>query len=292
MTRPLRVEYSGALYHVIARGNAKQKIFLDEKDRGAFLDWLEDMTRTHNVLCYAYCLMDNHYHLLIETIDANLSRAMRDLNGNYSRWFNVRHKKVGHLFQGRYKAFVVEKEGYLLEIARYIVLNPVRSHKVKYPGQWKWSSYNATVGKRKIPKFLTVDFLLSIFSKKKEQSRQQYVQFVKEGINAKDPHKNARNGFLIGDQQFVDWIWDKTNGSEEIREYARNERIVGRFSLKEIFRNIKTKQQRDNAIIFARMRCGYLSTEIARYIGLKPSVVGRISRGTYNVKRKKVRSRT
>lgn len=109
MARPLRVEYPGALYHVMSRGNAFQNIFLDNRDREAYLDHLKSAVKNHNLICHAYCLMGNHSHLLLETPDPNLSQAMRDLNGNYTQWFNAKHKRVGHLFQGRYRAFVIEK---------------------------------------------------------------------------------------------------------------------------------------------------------------------------------------
>ncbi len=282
MSRPLRVEYPGALYHVIARGNAKQDIFLGDHDRRRFLFWLADTCKTHNLLCHAYCLMDNHYHLLLETLDANLSVAMRDLNGNYAQWFNVTHDRVGHLFQGRYKAFVIERETYLLEIVRYIVLNAVRAGLVEHPKDWKWSSYRATAGMTTVPKWLHVDWVLANFSKGKSDAQKEYRRFVREGLDAKNPYEDITNGFLLGSPQFVSWIWEKTNGSEELKEHPRNERIVGRPSLEEIFSDVKTKEERGDAIMLARIRCGYLNSEIARHIGLDQSVVGKISKGTYN----------
>lgn len=279
MSRPLRIEYPGALYHVIARGNAKQDIFLTDHDRRRFLRWLQDTCKTHNLLCHAYCLMGNHYHLLLETLDANLAIAMRDLNGNYSQWFNAVHGRVGHLFQGRYKAFVIEKETYLLEVARYIVLNPVRAHLVKHPKEWKWSSYRATCGASTSPEWLRVDWLLTHFSKKKQEAQQEYRQFVDEGSDARNPYDDVSNGFLLGSPQFVSWIWEKTNGVEELKEYRREERIVGRPTLEEIFADATTKTKRNEGIVFARLRCGYLTTEIAKLVGIDRSVVGRISRG-------------
>ena len=140
MVRPLRIEYPGAVYHLTSRGNARDPIFLDDADRYLFLDLLGDLVDRYNWLCHGYCLMDNHYHLLVETIDANLSTGMRQLNGIYTQKFNRQHDRVGHLFQGRYKAIVVEKESYLLELCRYIVLNPVRAKIVNNPGKYRWSS--------------------------------------------------------------------------------------------------------------------------------------------------------
>lgn len=278
MARPLRVEYPGALYHVIARGNAKQAIFLDDKDRQKFLYWLKKAVETHNIVCHAYCLMNNHYHLLIETPDANLSTTMRDLNGNYTQWFNAKYERVGHLFQGRYKAFVIEKETYLLEVARYIVLNPVRAGLVGYPKRWKWSSYRATVGTTKKPEWLFCDAILALFSQTKRNAQRRYRQFVDGGIDSQDPYDQVTNGFLLGSPQFVDWIWEKTNGSEDLKEHPRKERIVGRPTLEEIFLNTNNKQARNDAIIFAKIRCGYLNSEIARHLGIHGSTVGKLCR--------------
>lgn len=277
MARPLRVEYPGALYHVIARGNVKQNIFLEDRDRRKFLKWLEGTCANHNLICHAYCLMDNHYHLLVETNDANLSVAMRDLNGNYSQWFNVVHDRVGHVLQGRYKAFVIEKDLYLLEVARYIVLNPVRAGLIEHPKNWKWSSYRVTSGSIRTPRWLHVDWLLTQFSTDRRGAQQEYRQFVDEGIGGKNPYDQLTNGFLLGSHQFVSWIWEKTNGSEELKEHPRNERIVGRLSLTEIFSDVKTKQERNDAIALARIRCGYLASEIARHLGLDRSTVGKLS---------------
>lgn len=283
MARPLRVEYPGALYHVIARGNAQQDIFLDTRDRKLFLNWLGDIVKTHNVICHAYCLMDNHFHLLLETVEANLSKAMRDLNGNYSQGFNVVHKRSGHVLQGRYKAFVIEKDPYLLEVARYIVLNPVRAGLVDHPERWKWSSYGATVGLTVSPEWLSTDWLLGTFSRTKKSARAQYRRFVEMGIGGRDPYKNAQHGFLLGTPEFVHAIWENcTNGSEDIKDYPRVQRVVGRPTLAELFQDLKNKSERDKTIVFARFRCGYLVSEIARHIDLDQSTVGKISKRKYN----------
>jgi len=146
MTRPLRLEFSGALYHVTSRGDGREAIFLDNEDREIFLGVLSSVCERFNWCVHAYCLMDNHYHLLIETPDANLSKGMRQLNGVFTQSFNRKHKRVGHVFQGRYKAIIVQKESYLLELARYIVLNPVRAGMVRSAKDWPWSSYRKTAG--------------------------------------------------------------------------------------------------------------------------------------------------
>ena len=157
MARPLRLEYEGALYHVTSRGNARESIFLDEGDRSRFLEILADVVDRYGWICHAYCLMTNHYHLLIETPSAGLSRGMQLLNGVYTQWVNRRHDRVGHLLQGRFKAILVEKESHLLELARYVVLNPVRAKMVRSVRAWRWRSYRATAGQTEVPEFLTVD---------------------------------------------------------------------------------------------------------------------------------------
>lgn len=236
MARPLRVQYEGALYHVIARGNEKQQIFIDDNDRLKFLSWLKDAIETHNLICHGYCLMDDHFHLLLETPDANLSIAMRDLNGNYSQSFNVRHNRVGHLFQGRYKSFVVEKEPYLLEVVRYVVLNPVRASMVKHPRDWKWNSYQATAGLCDAPDWLSADWVLGNFSNERALAQKAYRKFVKTGLTSRDPYEDLEHDFILGTPQFVHWIWDNhTVGSETLKDYPREQRIVGRPKLEEIF---------------------------------------------------------
>jgi len=292
MARPLRIEYPNALYHVITRGNAHQDIFLDDKDRKKFLYWLKDIIETHKLICHAYCLMDNHYHLLVETPGANLSKAMRDLNGNYTQSFNAYHNRIGHLFQGRYKAFVIEKETYLLAVARYIVLNPVHAGFVLHPRLWKWSSYQATAGSANRPDWLSIDWLLDLFSKKRNKAQMEYRHFVSEGLHDGDPYDDLVHNFILGTPQFVHWLWKKTKGSEHLKEYPREERIVGRPNLEDLFEDISTKDERNKVIIFARFRCGYFISEIAKHLHLDPSVVGKISRGIYNIKIKKAGSRT
>jgi putative transposase len=141
MSCPLRLQYPGAMYHVTARGNARQALVRDDSDRQRFVATVASMVAQYQVVCQAWVLMNNHYHLLLETPQANLAQALRHLNGVCTQAFNRRHRRVGHLFQGRYKAIVVEKEAYLLELCRYVVLNPVRAKMVTQPRAWQWSSY-------------------------------------------------------------------------------------------------------------------------------------------------------
>jgi putative transposase len=151
MSRPLRLEFPEALYHLTSRGDRREDIYEDDEDRLAFLDVFFSVIEQFNWVCYAYCLMSNHYHLLVQTPDANLSKGMRQLNGVYTQAYNRRYLKTGHLFQGRYKSILVDEDNYLLELSRYIVLNPVKAGMVKKVDQWKWSSYLATVGQASVP---------------------------------------------------------------------------------------------------------------------------------------------
>ncbi len=164
MARPLRLEFPGAVYHITARGNGRNDIFVDDQDRQQFIAILSETVERYNWLCHAYCLMDNHYHLLIETPDPTLSKGMRQLNGVYTQAFNRSHNRIGHVFQGRFKSIIVEKDDHLLQLCRYIVLNPVRAGMVKMVEQWIWSSYNSTAWKNKMPELLTIDWVLGQFS--------------------------------------------------------------------------------------------------------------------------------
>src|SRR5581483_5147718 len=187
MARPLRLEFPGALYHVTARGNAREAICLDDEDREMFLEVLGQAIKRFNWLCHAYCLMTNHYHLMIETPDGNLSLGMRHLNGVYTQRFNRRHRRVGHVFQGRFKGILLERDSYLLELCRYVVLNPVRAGMLKHPAKYPWSSYCATAGLAPRPDFLTVDWILSQFAKTAASARRRYAEFVLAGVGLPAP---------------------------------------------------------------------------------------------------------
>ena len=173
MARPLRIEYPGAVYHITSRGNEKKPVYKDDQDRKNFLFILDKVNKRYHWVCHAYCLMDNHFHLLIETPDGNLSSGMRQLNGVYTQAFNKRHHRAGHLFQGRYKAILIQKDSHLLEVCRYVVQNPVRAGLVEYPAQWRWSSYGATVGREKPPACLTTSWVLGQFSSKRRKAEKK-----------------------------------------------------------------------------------------------------------------------
>ena len=181
MSRPLRLEFCGALYHVTSRGDRREDIYDDDEDRERFLEILGGVVSDFNWVCHAYCLMDNHYHLLIATPDGNLAKGMRQLNGVYTQASNRRHRRGGHLFQGRYKAILVDEDAYLLEVARYVVLNPLRAGMVSAVEAWPWSSYLAMLGEAPRPEWLTVDAVLGQFGKRRATAREKYARFVAEG---------------------------------------------------------------------------------------------------------------
>ena len=204
MARPLRLELAGGLYHVTSRGNARSDIYLDDEDRVNWLELFNDVCSRFNWVCHAYCLMSNHYHVVVETVDGNLSKGMRQLNGVYTQTFNRRHRRVGHVFQGRYKAILVEKDSYLLELSRYVVLNPVRAKMVKDAVDWPWSSYRATTLQTPPLKCLQIDWLLSQFGSDRDQAIVQYQNFVRAGIGLPPVWGKLKHQIFLGEKAFVE----------------------------------------------------------------------------------------
>ncbi len=275
MARPLRIEYPGALYHITARGNRKEYIFKSDRDRIVFLKILNETITRYHFVCYAYCLMPNHYHLLIETPNGNLSMGIRELNGVYAQKLNQNYKTVGHVFQGRYKAILVEKESYLLELSRYIVLNPVRAGLVQYPWEWPWSSYQATVGRVEKPKFLSTEWILSQFHEEQNSAKKQYEDFVFAGLGEKGPWKNLKGRFILGRDQFVEKMEQYIDKKKTIRELPKVERFVARKKLSEIFNEVKLHQERESKMYSAHIEHGYTQAEIANYLSVHYSTVSK-----------------
>jgi len=276
MARPLRIEYPGAFYHITSRGNKRLPIFVNDLDRKHFVTVLAATCVTFNWCCHAYCLMDNHYHLLIETLEANLAAGMRNLNGIYTQDFNYHHNTVGHLLQGRYKAILIEEETYLQEVTRYIVLNPVRAKLVHKPERWKWSNFRATSGLITAPDFLDINTTLQKFSKTKTKAQQKYHEFVLNGIGQSSPFLEVSAKNILGSPQFVAAIWEKTQESTNFTEIPVVERLVGRPSLDDLLSGCKSKAERNRGIFSARQTCAYSLTEIARHLHLQRSTVSSI----------------
>ena len=206
MARPLRIEFPGAVYHITARGNSRQDIFIDDHDRELFLGVLGKVASRFQLVVYAYCLMGNHYHLLLETPEANLSKALRQLNGVYTQAFNRRHGRVGHVLQGRFKAILVDKDSYLLELCRYVVLNPVRAQMVKKPEAHRWSSYRATAGLEGARAFLSIDWVLSQFARQPAAAQRRYREFVLQGLGQSSPWEQLQSQVLLGPLNFVEQL--------------------------------------------------------------------------------------
>lgn len=165
--------------------------------------------------------MDNHYHLLIETNTATLSKGMRFLNGTYTQYFNRTHKRVGHVYQGRFKAIIVDKDSYLLELSRYIVLNPVRAAMVRSAKDWPWSSYRAMVGLCQRHDCLTTDWILSVFSKQRKRAQKQYREFVLQGKNQPSPWDELKNQIYLGDSDFVEEMQCKLNPEQSLKDIPK-----------------------------------------------------------------------
>ena len=206
MTRPLRIELAGGLYHVTSRGNRREAIYLDDSDRSAWLILLALVCKRFNWLCHAWCQMTNHYHVIVETVEGNLAQGMRHLNGVYTQDFNRRHKRVGHVFQGRYKAILVEKDSYLLELARYVVLNPVRARMVNDAADWPWSSYSAMTGLQDedAPSFVQTDWILGQFGDERQQAVHRYIDFVRAGTGLPCLWKDLRGQMFLGSKSFLE----------------------------------------------------------------------------------------
>lgn len=223
MARPLRLEFAGAVYHVTSRGDRREDIYLDDEDRREWLAVLGLVCERFNWVVHAYCQMTNHYHLLIETVDGNLSAGMRQLNGLYTQRLNRRHGIVGHLFQGRYKAILVQKESHLLELSRYVVLNPVRAKMMEHPEEWPWSSYPACLHDQFTPPWLDTDWLLGQFGTQRNQARLAYQSFVMAGKDIPSPLLATRHQLILGDDDFIEQH-HQNKLSEEMRELSKAHR--------------------------------------------------------------------
>lgn len=288
MARPLRIEFPGAVYHLTSRGNEKKPIFLGDEDRKSFLNLLADVNARYHWVCHAYCLMDNHYHLLMETPEGNLSIGMRQLNGVYTQAFNRRHGRVGHLFQGRFKAILIEKDSHLLEACRYVVLNPVRAGAVENPERWRWSSYRATGGREKPHPCLSTEWILHQFGGVREKAEREYKRFVREGMRGESFWKEVKAQSILGTEAFVQRLIDYVRGHEEIPEIPKAQRYLSRPGLAQLFsgkipRDIR---KRNKTVEEAVERYGYTQREVADHLGMHFTSISRIMRKRKGMLRK------
>ena len=284
MARPLRIEFPGALYHLTARGNARQDIYLDARDSWRFLDLLGEVCTRHEWRCFAYCLMTNHYHLVVQTARPNLSAGMRQLNGRHGQAFNHRHQREGHLFQGRYKAILVEREAYLLEVCRYVVLNPVRAGLARAPQAWRWSSYRATFAGAG-PAWLAAPELLGLFAPEPKAAARAYATFIAEGTGIAEG-----SGHGVG-------LWDRLEGQiylgaadfvEAMRARARDggdggasgevPRAQRQAPPRPLPAFARRYAERREAMARAHLEGGYSQAEVARHFGVHYSTVSRAAR--------------
>jgi putative transposase len=273
MARPLRLEFPGALYHVTSRGDGREDIYVDDADREEWLDVLGEACGRFNWMVHAYCLMTNHYHVLLETPDGNLSRGMRQLNGVYTQRFNRAHGRVGHVFQGRYKAVVVQKDAYLMELARYIVVNPVRARMVRSAREWPWSSYRATAGQEPCPAWLSRDWLLAAFGPTLTVAETAYREFVSQGRWQPSPWEKLKNQVSLGSDQFVEQMQGHLKPDRDLSEIPLGQKRGVARPLKEYER---LSGSRDEAIVAAYASGGYTMKEIGAHFGRHYSRVSRL----------------
>ena len=242
MARALRVTYPGAFYHVTSRGNERKAVFKSKRDREKFLEYLESATQRYDARIHAYCLMDNHYHLLLETPSGNLSQIMRHINGAYTTYFNVKRRRSGHLFQGRYQAILVEMDEYAKELSRYLHLNPVRAKMVQTPEAYAWSSYRYYIGRQKKAKWLCRDFILGYFGKKVPAAQKAYQKFVSTFVNQEydSPLDEVVSSTLLGSPDFIEFIKDNfLIGKKPDKELPALKKLIKRVSMQDIFEEVE-----------------------------------------------------
>lgn len=283
MARPLRIEYPGAFYHVTSRGNEQKDVFKSRRDREQFLSYLESAVIRYGAVIHAYCLMSNHYHLLLETPNGNLSQVMRHINGAYTIYFNVKRKRAGHLFQGRYKAILVEADEYAVELSRYIHLNPVKVGMVNKPEEYEWSSYRQLVGLTGKSEWLTTKFLLGYFSGNK--ARDSYREFVNEAINQEieSPMKKVVASTIIGSPAFVQKISQQHLGEMTADRDMPAVRVLNRPKLEDIIKTVNMeikdeKLAKKTSLYFCHRYSGARLREIGERFGLSDAAVTQASR--------------
>jgi REP element-mobilizing transposase RayT/predicted nucleotidyltransferase len=291
MARPLRIQYPGAFYHVTSRGNECKDIFLSTIDRERFLGYLESATCRYGAVIHAYCLLSNHYHLLLETPTGNLSAIMRHINGAYTTYFNTKRKRAGHLFQGRYKAILVEADAYAAELSRYIHLNPLRAGMVETLEDYRWSSYPVYIGLVEPTPWLRTDFILSLLSRDPHAAQRAYRDFVEEGRTTVDesPLNKVVVSTILGGGTFVQEALARYK--EEVpsgQRPAAIKKLTARPSIDKVLATVdaelggQDKLARKIAIYLCRQLTGATLKQIGKRFGLKESAVSQACRRLAN----------
>jgi REP element-mobilizing transposase RayT len=271
MARPLRLHIPHAFYHVMSRGNAKQTIFEDAADYERFLELLDATSARFGVLCHAYCLMSNHFHLLLQPGIHPVSRMMQQLNSAYGQSFNRRHQQVGHVLQGRFNALLVDRDEYFLQLLRYIMLNPVEAGLVDDPGAWRWSSYRATAGLSDVPSCLALDHVWRMFADNDAEAQRRFVAFVNAGRGQAAPSETV----VFGSDEFRADVAVAIEPHRAVSDFSRRERYAVRPSLECLFADCHDGPSRRRLMIEAYWRHGYTLREIAAVVGCHESTVGK-----------------
>jgi REP element-mobilizing transposase RayT len=250
MSRPVRIEFPGATYHITSRGNRKQDIYRDDYDRIRFLELLAEAVRCYGWIITAYVLMSNHFHFVVRLTEANLALGMGCLKSEYARQFNRRHDFVGHLFQERYDSPLVDEENYMLEVHRYVVLNPVRAGMVHDPRDFKWSSYAATAGAMEAPSWLALDDVLSLFAPQRDTARLLYQRFVDEGIGLdRVPWDDLVGQIYLGSEAWRQRIQQRVESKLLPDEHPRVQRELGERTMTDVIRSVASGGQVDEGWI-------------------------------------------
>lgn len=272
MSRPLRLELAGGVYHVTSRGDGREDIYLSDADRRAWLEVFGQACKRYNWVCHAWCQMTNHYHILIETPEANLAQGMRQLNGVYTQRFNRVHGRVGHVFQGRYKAILVERDSYLLELARYVVLNPLRAGMLKRLETWPWSIYLATCGQVPVPDWLQPDWILGQFGRQRARAIRQYIEFVHEGARLPSVWTQLQGQIYLGSEAFVKKMQTQIEKKPKLDEIPRAQRRT----LTQPLTYFERSYDRNEAIARAYISGQHTLAAIAEHFGVHYSTVSRL----------------
>ena len=288
MGRPLRIQYPGGWYHVTSRGNERKAIFKSKGDREKFLSYLKSAHERYGALIHVYCLMNNHYHLLVETPRSNLSQILHHINGAYTNYYNAKRKRAGHLFQGRYKAIVVDKDAYCQELSRYIHLNPVRAGIVDRPSEYPWSSYGYYVGVKKQPEWATVETVLEYFDKDIKKARKYYRKFIEEvlGKEIANPLKDVFASTFLGSERFIDWAKEKWIGykNADVRNIPVLKELKGAPSLEDIEQKVRSviggmdPLYKKSCLYLSQQYGGYRLKDIGAYYHMRGSAVSQSNR--------------